>query len=89
MIKLKVLMLLAAGGLAGLVRACLCLDEQVLPGLRSLEGPRAPLPWLRNRSDGPRSVCSQWISPETFPSAPMAAPEHSSTISPLPSSMIQ
>jgi acyl transferase domain-containing protein/3-hydroxymyristoyl/3-hydroxydecanoyl-(acyl carrier protein) dehydratase len=57
----------AAGGLASLVKACLCLDQQVLPPLRGvrharqeLEGvrcfrvPAEPSYWLRDRADGPR-----------------------------------
>jgi 3-hydroxymyristoyl/3-hydroxydecanoyl-(acyl carrier protein) dehydratase len=41
----------AAAGLASLVRACLCLREQVLPG----DGDsRRPRPWLRDRERGPR-----------------------------------
>jgi acyl transferase domain-containing protein/3-hydroxymyristoyl/3-hydroxydecanoyl-(acyl carrier protein) dehydratase len=54
-----------AAGMAGLVKACLCLDEQVLPPLRHLGRPRPELggnfllppaaqPWLRDRVEGPR-----------------------------------
>jgi acyl transferase domain-containing protein/3-hydroxymyristoyl/3-hydroxydecanoyl-(acyl carrier protein) dehydratase len=58
----------AAAGLAAFVKACLCLEHQVLPSLRGLEKgraelaglgdafvlPRSPRFWLRNRCDGPR-----------------------------------
>jgi acyl transferase domain-containing protein/3-hydroxymyristoyl/3-hydroxydecanoyl-(acyl carrier protein) dehydratase len=55
----------AAAGLASLVRACLCLDQQVLPPLRHLANereevvdrfllPRVPRYWLRDRVAGPR-----------------------------------
>jgi acyl transferase domain-containing protein/3-hydroxymyristoyl/3-hydroxydecanoyl-(acyl carrier protein) dehydratase len=56
----------AAGGLASLVKACLCLDRQILPPLRNVVRPRpellsphfrlphAPSVWLRDRSAGPR-----------------------------------
>lgn len=41
----------AASGLAGLVRAVLCLHQQVLPPAGPAVGPRY---WLRDRADGPR-----------------------------------
>ncbi|HZY84853.1 MAG TPA: beta-ketoacyl synthase N-terminal-like domain-containing protein, partial [Gemmataceae bacterium] len=58
----------AAAGLASLVKACLALDQQILPPLRNLDRPRpelaggagrfllpeAPRYWLRDRIDGPR-----------------------------------
>jgi acyl transferase domain-containing protein/3-hydroxymyristoyl/3-hydroxydecanoyl-(acyl carrier protein) dehydratase len=55
----------AAAGLAGFVKACLCLDQHVLPPLRNLRRPRPDLPdpfrmpgaaqpWLHDRGDGPR-----------------------------------
>ncbi|MEI6207137.1 MAG: beta-ketoacyl synthase N-terminal-like domain-containing protein [Desulfuromonadales bacterium] len=57
----------AASGLASLVRACLALYQEIIPGNRGLETPvsapsdssplyfpRSSRYWLRNRSDGPR-----------------------------------
>ncbi|PLX72402.1 MAG: type I polyketide synthase, partial [Desulfuromonas sp.] len=58
----------AAAGLASLIKAALCLDQQILPPLRNLQNLRydwvrgqrrfiAPVSshyWLRNRADGPR-----------------------------------
>ena len=57
----------AASGLASLVRGCLALYHEIIPGCRGLETPVPNLPegsplhfptssryWLRNRSDGPR-----------------------------------
>jgi acyl transferase domain-containing protein/3-hydroxymyristoyl/3-hydroxydecanoyl-(acyl carrier protein) dehydratase len=58
----------AAAGFASLVKACLALDQQILPPLRHLDRPRAELPegaghfllpdtpryWLRDRVEGPR-----------------------------------
>jgi acyl transferase domain-containing protein/3-hydroxymyristoyl/3-hydroxydecanoyl-(acyl carrier protein) dehydratase len=58
----------AAAGLASLVKACLALDQQILPPLRHLDRPRPELAgaprrfllpdepryWLRDRIDGPR-----------------------------------
>jgi len=58
----------AASGLASLIKAALCLEQQVLPPLRNLESmrydwvrgkrqflaPEKPQFWLRNRSEGPR-----------------------------------
>ncbi|MEJ2198142.1 MAG: polyketide synthase, partial [Desulfuromonadales bacterium] len=58
----------AVAGLASLIKAALCLDQQLLPPLRNLQtmrydwvrgkrtfiAPAAPQYWLRNRADGPR-----------------------------------
>ena len=49
----------AASGLASVVKAVLCLHQQVLPPLRSeaqapFIGPRGPQYWLRDRVQGPR-----------------------------------
>ena len=58
----------AAAGLASLIKACLCLDQQILPPLRNLALqrselaesaerfllPSAPQYWLRDRAAGPR-----------------------------------
>ncbi|MDH3997760.1 MAG: type I polyketide synthase, partial [Desulfuromonadales bacterium] len=58
----------AAAGLASLIKATLCLDQQILPPLRNLEtlrydwvrgkrsfvAPNSARYWLRNRADGPR-----------------------------------
>jgi acyl transferase domain-containing protein/3-hydroxymyristoyl/3-hydroxydecanoyl-(acyl carrier protein) dehydratase len=62
----------AAAGLVGLARACLCLDQQILPPLAQLEQPladlpanlmlpRVPVPWLRNRErEARRAGVSGW-----------------------------
>ncbi len=58
----------AVSGLASLIKASLCLQEQILPPLRNLQSmrynwvrgkrsfiaPEAPQFWLRNRAEGPR-----------------------------------
>ncbi|MDQ1257948.1 MAG: hypothetical protein QG656_2556, partial [Candidatus Hydrogenedentes bacterium] len=46
----------AASGLADLVKACLCLYQEVIPPFRGkdAETPRNPRYWLRDRADGPR-----------------------------------
>jgi acyl transferase domain-containing protein/3-hydroxymyristoyl/3-hydroxydecanoyl-(acyl carrier protein) dehydratase len=54
----------AAGGLASFVKACLCLEQQVVPALRNTENPRSEFGrlrpacfathWARDRDDGPR-----------------------------------
>jgi acyl transferase domain-containing protein len=58
----------AASGLASLIKACLCLYQEVVPPLRhcdaprpelsardaSFRVPRSPQYWLRNRAEGPR-----------------------------------
>jgi acyl transferase domain-containing protein/3-hydroxymyristoyl/3-hydroxydecanoyl-(acyl carrier protein) dehydratase len=58
----------AAAGFASFIKACLCLDQQILPPLRNLTSPRAELAqaaecfallrtpqyWLRDRAAGPR-----------------------------------
>ncbi len=57
----------AASGLASLLRGCLALHHEIIPGCRGLEAavpvlqensplhfPRASRYWLRNRADGPR-----------------------------------
>jgi acyl transferase domain-containing protein/3-hydroxymyristoyl/3-hydroxydecanoyl-(acyl carrier protein) dehydratase len=58
----------AAAGFASLIKACLALDQQILPPLRHLDRPRAELAegagrfllpdapryWLRDRTEGPR-----------------------------------
>ncbi|MBN2492777.1 MAG: type I polyketide synthase, partial [Planctomycetes bacterium] len=56
----------AAAGMAGLLRACFCLNHRLLPPLApaeklrpelreaGLESAPHPRPWLRNRIDGPR-----------------------------------
>ncbi len=44
----------AAAGLASLVKACACLEQQLLPPVRELDKPRSPRYWLRDRIDGPR-----------------------------------
>ncbi len=55
----------AASGLASFVKACLCVEFQVLPPLRGVDRPRpafgegflylgAPQHWLRDRANGPR-----------------------------------
>jgi acyl transferase domain-containing protein/3-hydroxymyristoyl/3-hydroxydecanoyl-(acyl carrier protein) dehydratase len=57
----------AASGLASLLRGCLALYHEIIPGCRGLDTAGAPLPeesplyfphssryWLRNRADGPR-----------------------------------
>jgi PfaB family protein len=58
----------AAAGLASLVKAALCLRQEILPPLRGVRAPRReiagvaerfllpaePRPWLRDRADGPR-----------------------------------
>jgi PfaB family protein len=56
----------AAGGLASFVKACLCLEHQIIPALRNTENPRtefgrvrpprAPAYWARNRDEGPRTA---------------------------------
>jgi acyl transferase domain-containing protein/3-hydroxymyristoyl/3-hydroxydecanoyl-(acyl carrier protein) dehydratase len=63
----------AAGGLASFVKACLCLEHQIIPGLRGSEDPladldhlrvpRSPAYWVRDRDDGPRraGVSSQGV----------------------------
>ncbi len=68
----------AATGLAAVVKAAICLDQQILPGSRlvpeQLEEIAAPdssffLPggaqfWLRNRASGPRRACVAASSPD-------------------------
>ena len=55
----------AASGLAGVVKAALCLHQQIIPPLRGVAkirpeldamflAPRGPQFWLRDRADGPR-----------------------------------
>src|SRR5262249_22239389 len=54
----------AAGGLAAFVKACLCLENQVIPAVRNAENPRSefghprlprtPAYWVRDRAEGPR-----------------------------------
>jgi acyl transferase domain-containing protein/3-hydroxymyristoyl/3-hydroxydecanoyl-(acyl carrier protein) dehydratase len=55
----------AAAGFASFVKACLCLDQQILPPMRNLTKPRegssdgfallsSPQYWLRDRKKGPR-----------------------------------
>jgi acyl transferase domain-containing protein/3-hydroxymyristoyl/3-hydroxydecanoyl-(acyl carrier protein) dehydratase len=58
----------AAAGFASFIKACLCLDQQILPPLRNLSSvreeltqsadrfslPRSPQYWLRDRTAGPR-----------------------------------
>jgi acyl transferase domain-containing protein/3-hydroxymyristoyl/3-hydroxydecanoyl-(acyl carrier protein) dehydratase len=70
----------AAAGLASLVKACLCLDQQILPPLRNLSAacpelaaapgrfrlPGAAQFWLRDRTQGPRRAgVSAWGSDGT------------------------
>jgi acyl transferase domain-containing protein/3-hydroxymyristoyl/3-hydroxydecanoyl-(acyl carrier protein) dehydratase len=61
----------AAAGLASLVQACLCLREQVLPGLpHNRQGPggagwsRLARPWLRDREGGPRLAGVHSMGPD-------------------------
>jgi len=58
----------AASGLASMIKACLCLYQEVIPGLRNIKNPRTCLQtpdcrltiphssmhWIHNRADGPR-----------------------------------
>jgi acyl transferase domain-containing protein/3-hydroxymyristoyl/3-hydroxydecanoyl-(acyl carrier protein) dehydratase len=62
----------AASGLASVVKAALCLYQEVLPPLPGFERPRspmgdlhvprAPLAWLRDREDGPRRAAVSALS---------------------------
>jgi acyl transferase domain-containing protein/3-hydroxymyristoyl/3-hydroxydecanoyl-(acyl carrier protein) dehydratase len=68
----------AASGLASFIKACLCLDRQVLPPLRNISLPRSelvdaanaiatpsnPQIWLRDRSAGPRRAGVNSYAPE-------------------------
>jgi acyl transferase domain-containing protein/3-hydroxymyristoyl/3-hydroxydecanoyl-(acyl carrier protein) dehydratase len=44
----------AASGLASVIKAALCLHQQILPSLRTLTEPRSSQFWLRDRVEGPR-----------------------------------
>jgi acyl transferase domain-containing protein/3-hydroxymyristoyl/3-hydroxydecanoyl-(acyl carrier protein) dehydratase len=91
----------AASGLASVVKAVLCLHQQILPPLSSnaqrLTGPRGPQYWLRDRVDGPRRALvggsgvdgnSAHVVLESYePAAFASTPDRNRPLGPRPSAL--